>query len=246
MKGLIFRLQQFWAIWFLVLFAITFLVQYPLYAILLRIPALYSWVHRIRVGWAWLLFACIGLRLQVQRQHKLSRNAPYIYVANHASFLDIPVMAAAVPGTLHFMAKHELAKIPLFGLFFRTIDIAVPRGQIRGSHRAYEAAAQRLKQGGNIMIFPEGGILPNAPTLKAFKSGAFRLAIAHNIPIVPVSLIDNWRILPDAPVPPLRPGKSRVVVHAPIHPQALGGDENELRRLTHQIINNTLIAAHEN
>lgn len=246
MRTLIFRLQQLWAMWFLLFFALTFLLQYPFYAILLRIPAAYSLVHRMRVGWAWLLFVGIGLRLQVRREHKLSRNAPYIFVANHTSFLDIPVMAAAVPGTLHFMAKHELAQIPLFGLFFRTIDIAVPRGQMRGSHRAFEAAAERLKAGGNIMIFPEGGILPHAPTLKTFKSGAFRLAIALNIPIVPVSLIDNWRILPDAPMPALRFGKSRVMVHAPIHPQEVGSDENELRRLTYHIINKTLMAAHEN
>src|SRR5690606_7735511 len=102
------------------------------------------------------------------------------YCANHTSFLDIPVVAVAIPGMFHFMAKHELSKIPLFGLFFRTIDIAVPRGNHRGSHKAYQLAAQKINQGGSIMVFPEGGILPNAPKLKAFKSGAFRLAFEHN------------------------------------------------------------------
>lgn len=246
MKSLKKRLGQLWSLWFLLLFALTFLVQYPLYAVFLRLPSAHPLMHRLRVGWAWLLFVGIGMRLQVQREAPLKRKTPYIYCANHTSYLDIPVLAAAVPGTSHFMAKHELSKIPLFGLFFRTIDIAVPRGHRRGSHRAFEQAVERVKKGGNIMIFPEGGILPNAPLLKPFKSGAFRLAIANNIPIVPVSLIDNWHILPDEKLPALRPSRSRVVVHAPIYPADVQFDEAELRRRTHHIISTTLNAHHEN
>lgn len=246
MKSLITRLGQLWTAWFLLLFACSFLLQFPLYAILLRIKAAHPLAHRMRVGWAWFLFFCTGVRPSIRREVKLSRKQSYIYCANHCSYIDIPILAASVPGTSHFMAKHELAKIPLFGLFFRTIDIAVPRGNHRGSHRAFELASQRLKAGGNIMIFPEGGILPNAPTLKAFKSGAFRLSIANNIPIVPVSLIDNWEILPDRPWPAFFPRKSRVVVHAPLYPEAFGFDEHALRQKTHDIIHQTLTQQHEN
>lgn len=246
MKTLKKRFGQLLTFWFLLLFVLSFLIQYPLYLLLLGIKKAHPWAHRLRVAWAWFLFAGIGVRLRVQREAKLKRRTPYIYCANHASFLDIPVLAAAVPGTSHFMAKYELSKIPLFGLFFRTIDIAVPRGHRRGSHRAFEQAMERVKRGGNIMIFPEGGILPGAPMLKAFKSGAFRLAIANNIPIVPVSLIDNWRILEDAPWPALSPGKSRVVVHAPIYPADVNFDEDLLRKRTHEIIDKTLKSYHEN
>lgn len=235
---------RIWAVWFLVLFALTFLVQFPLYALLLRFEKLHPLLHRLRVGWAWVLFAGTGIWLQVKREQKLIRNAPYIYCANHASYIDIPVVAAAVPGTLHFMAKHELAKIPLFGMFFRTIDVAVPRGHSRGSHRAYSAGAHKLAAGGNLMIFPEGGILPGAPTLKAFKSGAFRLAVEHNIPIVPLSLVDNWHVLPDQPWPTFRPARLRVVVHAPLFPADFGMDENALRKKTHDIIDQTIKQYH--
>jgi 1-acyl-sn-glycerol-3-phosphate acyltransferase len=237
---------RLWSAWFLLLFAFSFLLQYPLYALLLHFPKFHALAHRLRVLWAWVLFVGTGLRLRIKREYRLTRNAPYIYCANHASYLDIPVLAAAVPGTLHFMAKHELAKIPLFGLFFRTIDIAVPRGHNRGSHRAYELAAARLMAGGNIAIFPEGGILPGAPTLKPFKSGAFKLAMAHNIAVVPISLIDNWQRLPDEPWPGLVPGCARVVVHQPLHPADFNGDEDALRNKTHQIIETTLNTYHEN
>jgi 1-acyl-sn-glycerol-3-phosphate acyltransferase len=246
MKTLKTRLGQLAACWLLLLFVMSFLLQYPLYVLLLRIKQAHPLAHRLRVGWAWFLFAGIGMRLQVKQEVKLKRRTPYIYCANHTSYLDIPVLAAAVPGTSHFMAKHELAKIPLFGLFFRTIDIAVPRGHHRGSHRAFEQAMERVKKGGNIMIFPEGGILPGAPLLKPFKSGAFRLAIANNIPIVPVSLVDNWRILEDAPWPALSPRKSRVVVHAPLYPADVNYDEHLLRKRTHEIIEQTLKSYHEN
>lgn len=246
MKSLLTQLAKLWTAWFLLLFALSFLVQFPLYAVLLRIETAHPLVHRMRVGWAWFLFCLTGVRPSIRRDVPLDRKQSYIYCANHFSYLDIPILAASVTGTSYFMAKQELTKIPLFGLFFRTIDIAVPRGNNRGSHRAFELASQRLKAGGNIMIFPEGGILPNAPTLKAFKSGAFRLAVANNIPIVPVSLVDNWKILPDRPWPAFFPGKSRVVVHAPLYPEAFGFDEHALRKKTYDIIHQTLTAQHEN
>jgi len=246
MKTLKKRIGQLWTLWFLSLFVTSFLLQYPIYVLLLQLKSTYPLAHRLRVGWAWFLFVGIGLRVQVKHEAKLKRRTPYIYCANHTSYLDIPILAAAVPGTSHFMAKHELTKIPLFGIFFRTIDIAVPRSHRRGSHRAFEQAMERVKRGGNIMIFPEGGIFPGAPMLKAFKSGAFRLAIANNIPIVPVSLIDNWQILEDAPWPALSSGKSRVVVHAPIYPADVNYDEALLRHRTYEIIDKTLKSYHEN
>ena len=95
------------------------------------------------------------------------------------------------------MAKKELAKIPLFGIFFRTIDIAVDRSSAIGSHKSFVTAAERIQAGYSIIIFPEGTIWKFAPKLKPFKNGAFKLAIDNNVPIVPITFYNNYKILPD-------------------------------------------------
>ena len=116
------------------------------------------------------------------------------------------------------MAKDELSKIPLFGIFFRTIDISVNRQNSKLSHNAFMMAAERLNEGTSVMIFPEGGIHKNVPPMAKFKAGAFKLAIENQIPIVPVTLIDNWKRMPGGGVDNgLVPGRMRMVVHRAVN-----------------------------
>lgn len=143
------------------------------------------------------------------------------------------------------MAKDELTRIPLFRRFFHTIDIAVDRVNRRNAHLAYLRTSEKIQTGQSIAIFPEGGIIRGTAVLKPFKSGAFKLAVEHNIPVVPVSLIDSRFILPDVDKTALFPGKSRVVVHNPIWPQSDTEQAvKELRRATFEVIEKTLIAHH--
>lgn len=199
----------------------------------------------MRRAWARFLFAGIGVKVVVENQSILEAKQAYVFCANHDSYIDIPLMALAVPSFFGFLAKDELTRIPLFRLFFHTIDVAVDRVNRKQAHLAYLRASEKLKSGQSIAIFPEGGIIRGPAMLKPFKSGAFKLAVEHNIPVVPVSLIDSRFILPDTDKVGLFPGECRVVVHSPIWPESNHEQaEKLLRQATYEVIETTLSAYH--
>jgi 1-acyl-sn-glycerol-3-phosphate acyltransferase len=156
----------------------------------------------------------------------LPKNQQFVFCANHISYIDIVCCGSFLPGFNFFMGKAELAEIPLFGIWFRTLDIAVKRESIRGSHRAYvEAGEQMDRLGANLIIYPEGRIPHDAPKIKfPFKAGAFRLAIEKQVPIVPVTLPDNLDRF-DIDNFKGSPGKMRMFVHAPIETAHLSIDD---------------------
>ncbi len=113
-------------------------------------------------------------------------------VANHTSMLDIMLMLYVSKNPFVFIGKKELEKIPLFGFFFKRVCIMVDRDNSGSRTGVYRRAQRRLAQGLSICIFPEGGV-PDDETilLDEFKDGAFKMAISHTIPVVPVTFYDN-------------------------------------------------------
>ena len=140
------------------------------------------------------------------------------------------------------MAKIELAHVPVFGIFFRTIDIAVDRKNPRHAAKAYQRAVNQLKkEKRSIVIFPEGTIPGHTPKLGRFKDGAFKLAIETQTPILPVTIINNWKILPDNGKFRFRPGRVLQYVHQPISTEGLTlEDLPALKQQVHDIIANKL------
>ena len=102
------------------------------------------------------------------------------------------MMLAVIDHPFVFVGKKELTKIPLFGFFYKRTCIVVDRGDKKSRLRVLGEAQRRLNQGNSICIFPEGGV-PGDKTIELgfFKDGAFRLAIDHEIPIVPITFHDN-------------------------------------------------------
>ena len=113
-------------------------------------------------------------------------------IGNHISMLDILMMLKVSKNPFVFVGKKELAKIPIFGFFYKRVCILVDRSSAKSRTAVYKSAQRRLKQGLSICIFPEGGVPDDLNiVLDEFKEGAFRLAIEHQIPIVPVVFLDN-------------------------------------------------------
>lgn len=206
-----------WAGYFLFLFCIFFLIFSPLFYVLLSKRKWYPAAHRLRAIWGHLIMFFSGLWPSRTGAEHLKKGETYVFAANHFSYLDILSMNVQVPAYFRFLAKSELGKIPLFGIFFRTIDIPVDRKSVRASHQAFILGAQALREGDSLGIFPEGGIRPSAPKMGSMKSGAFKLAIEAQVPIVPVAILDNWKRLP---VGGLHnggtPGRMRIVIHEPV------------------------------
>lgn len=122
----------------------------------------------------------------------MDRDKGYMLVANHTSMVDIMLMLAVNKHPFIFVGKKELVKIPLFGYFYRQTCILVDRKSQRSRQEAFGEAQRRLKQGNSICIFPEGGVSGHENVLlDEFKDGAFRLAIEHEIPVVPITFHDT-------------------------------------------------------
>jgi 1-acyl-sn-glycerol-3-phosphate acyltransferase len=123
---------------------------------------------------------------------KLIKGNSYMFVANHSSIIDIMMMLAVIDHPFVFVGKKELTKIPLFGFFYKRTCIVVDRADKKSRLQVLGEAQRRLNMGSSICIFPEGGVPGDkAIELAFFKDGAFRLAIDHEIPIVPITFHDN-------------------------------------------------------
>ena len=167
----------------------------------------------------------------------------YIICANHTSNLDIPAISYLVKGNFAFMGKDDLLGNPVTGLFFRTIDIPLNRNSKMSAFRAFKRAGDYLKQGISLVIFPEGGISDGyPPQLGPFKIGPFRLAIEHNVPIIPISIPVNYkRMWDDGSMYGTTPGTSDIYVHAPVDTNRLSmEDADDLRITVYNIINSKL------
>jgi 1-acyl-sn-glycerol-3-phosphate acyltransferase len=141
------------------------------------------------------------------------------------------------------MAKAELTQIPFFRIFFKKMDIPVDRGSTVSSHKAYLRAGQDLDKGISILMYPEATIPDHTPKLKQFKAGPFKLAIEKQVPIVPVTFLTNWKLLPDGRRMKRggRPGVSRVIVHKTIETTGMTeADEGSLLEKVYTTINTAL------
>lgn len=240
---LIFRAFRYvWAVYFLLCFVVFFILFYPLFLLFLSKKKWYPLAHRLRGIWGGILMLLTGILPSVKFEEKLDRNKTYILAPNHFSYLDIVTVNVLIPVYFNFMAKSDLAEIPVFGIFFRTIDIPVNRKSPTGSHKAFIEAGKRLREGVSMLIFPEGKIGPDVPEMGNFKVGAFRLAIENNIPIVPVTILDNHKRMKSGGFENGgTPGRMRVIVHKPVYVDGLTMEDIPvLQKQIRQIIDEPL------
>lgn len=218
----------FWKTFFVIYFIVTMVILYPVFYLFLSREAWYRYCFRVMRVWARILLLGAGAFPKIDDRSDRLPKAPYIICSNHSSYLDIIVMYVVIKDYFVFMGKQELKKAPLFNVFFKDMNILVDRKSVVGSHRAFLRAGEDIKKGHCIAIFPEGTISKEAPKLRPFKNGPFKLAIDHQIPIVPITFLDNYKLLPDTPYlkKGSRPGIARVVIHPAIETKGL--TENDL------------------
>ncbi len=138
----------------------------------------------------------MGFYYKVEKIQNLDPHKSYMFVANHTSMTDIMLMLAVVKNPFVFVGKMSLAKIPLFGFFYKRTSILVDRSCSKSKMEVFEEAQKRIDRGLSICIFPEGGVPHDESILlDNFKDGAFRLAVEHELPIVPLVFPDNKKRL---------------------------------------------------
>jgi len=179
-------------IWFYLLVAVLIILFFPFLLITTLSEKWYpQFFWLMRNVWAIPILYGMGCPPKVIRKQKFVRGESYMLVANHTSMTDIMLMLYISKNPFVFVGKKELAKIPLFGFFFKRVCIMVDRENTKSRTGVYRRAQRRLNQGMSICIFPEGGVPDESILLDEFKDGAFKMAIAHKIPIAPMTFFDG-------------------------------------------------------
>lgn len=223
--------RTLWKSLFVLNFVLGLIILYPFFYILLSKKERFPKAFQLMKFWArWILFVP-GLFVKIKRDTPtgdLPQTA--IYCANHASYLDIVINYVVIPHYFVSMSKREIEKAPLFRIFFREMNILVDRKSKTDSHKAFIRAIQEIDKGNSVFIFPEGGIT-NSGALQNLKNGAFKLAIEKQVPIVPITYLNNWKMLQNGGFLKVRgrPGICNVIVHEPI--STLGMKENDIDSL---------------
>jgi len=155
-------------------------------AALLRIPDKHGSPYDILPrAWAKFMIATTSVKVVVHNAEIAAEGTPHIFVANHMSWYDIPVLASFLPRA-KFVAKAELFKIPVMGGAMRAVGmVPIQRQNRKAAFGAYEEAAKRIREGNSVIVFPEGTRGDEYP-LRTFKKGPFVLAIDAGAPVVPV------------------------------------------------------------
>ncbi len=234
-------LKRLWFIWFWFVFGSFLIVLYPLFWWLLKIKSRHLFANKLRRVWAYWIVYFTGVDYKTEMDGTLDAAQQYVFCPNHSSVLDIPYFAIFWNDHFKFMAKMEFLKLPFIGIFFRTIDIPVDRNSKISSFRAYKSGMEAIDEGYSIIMFPEGTSERNPPELLEFKNGPFKLAIDKQIPVVPVTFLDNWHLYLFHGDNTGNPGTSRVIIHEPIATKGMTGENVEtLKNEVYNIINKTL------
>ncbi len=204
--------------------------MYPLFWILLQNKKWFSAAFKLKCFWSKLFQVLLFCPVRATFKSKLP-NPPYIIVSNHSSYLDTVFMYSVFSDYFLFIGKGELLKWPLFRLFFRKMDIPIERNNSVKAYNALQKAYDAIDRKECVAIYPEGTIPTSAPRMKAFKNGAFRMAIDKGVPIVPVTWRNNYKVMlePSKLFAFSLPQRIDVVIHEAIAPNF--SNENELINL---------------
>lgn len=231
----------FYRIWFYFLTALPIVVFIPLLVLLTLSERTYPQFYWIaRNIWASFILYGMGCVPRIKHNDKMEPGKSYLLVANHTSMLDIMLMLRTSKKPFVFVGKKELVKIPVFGFFYKRVCIMVDRESLKSRTGVYIRAQKRIANGMSVCIFPEGGVPPPEIILDQFKDGAFKLAISHQIPLVPITFYDTKKRFPFEFFKG-GPGPLRVEVHPFIDTAALTSkDYPKLKRHVREIILDSL------
>ncbi len=211
-------LTRLWRIWFYILAAVPVPILFPFLAIALLFPKGYTFVFWVaRNIWAPIILGGSGFYTKIRYEKPLPKGTSYVLVANHTSYIDPFVMLRVSKNPFVFVGKKELVKIPIFGYLYKRAAIMVNRSDKKSRWEVYGRAEKKLALGYSICIFPEVSYEDDTIFLNPFKRGAFKIAIDHQLPVVPMVFYDCKRKHPWYPNFGY-PGELRVQTYPEIYP----------------------------
>lgn len=218
-----------------ILFLLCILITLLLVPLLL-VCAVFGWGHVLILlgkGFMHLSRFVLGLKVEVHGLERIDKSKPYVFMSNHLSFLDGPLLFMLIPQNVRVILKKEVFRIPVIGMGMRVAGfVPVDRRGIRGGKRSIDRAVRLIRDKRySFLIFPEGTRSLDGK-LQEFKRGGFFLALNSQIPIVPISLSGTFELMPKKKFFVKR-GTIKVLVHPPVTVQ--GYDVQSLPRLIQRV-----------
>lgn len=206
-------LQWIYCIYALVLFVGIMLLLFPFVLIASLFGRITggNMVYRLCMLWGDIWFFVVFIWHKNYYEQKLDKNKQYIFVGNHISFIDAPMLVKTIRRPIRALGRIELSKTPVFGFIYRSVVVIVDRSNATHRAKSVRNLKSMINKGISIIIMPEGTFnLTNKP-LKNFYDGAFRVAIETQTTIKPFLLLDAYDRMHYRNLFTLTPGKSRTV-----------------------------------
>ncbi|UCF84772.1 MAG: 1-acyl-sn-glycerol-3-phosphate acyltransferase [Desulfobacteraceae bacterium] len=198
--------------------------------------------HYVAAPWARIILWVCGIKVRTEGRENIDARRPRIYMTNHQSYFDIFALLAFLPVDFKFILKQELMKIPLLGFSMRRAGyIGIEREDPRKAVQSIIKAAERIKNGASVVIFPEGTRSIDGK-LQPFKRGGFKLALRSGCDIVPVTISDSYRIVPKGSLK-INKGSFGIHIGKPI--SAKGYDKRNVTQLMEVVRDAMLSQMHD-
>src|SRR5262249_41808316 len=160
-----------------------------------QLPRGGKWFQRCSKGWSALILGASGVRIRVLHPERMRRDGLYVIASNHESFFDIPVLFAALPMPVRFLAKRNLFRLPFLGWSMAAAGfVPVDRADHSHGKEMLDTALSRLQDDRSLIVFPEQ-TRTRTGELSPFKSGAAVFAIKSGMPLLPVGLAGTFAVL---------------------------------------------------
>ena len=170
---------------------------------------------RTASAWGRVILSLCGIRVKVVDNADLSSHEPLVFVSNHQNLLDILALSASLPYPFGFLAKQELSQVPFLGVAIRnSASIFIDKRDARSAVTSLKAAGERIRAGNSVLVFVEG-TRSYRSTLQPLKKGAFAVAVEAGVPMVPVTIVDAYRLMNEKKKL-MRRGTIHIVIGHPI------------------------------
>ena len=213
MRALLKPLQLLYILYALLLFVVMMIPVFLWSLMVLPLGRIRSGnlIYRACVLWGDLWFPMVFIFHRNIYEQPLRKDQSYIFVCNHISYMDTPVIVQALRRPVRPLGKVEMTKIPIFGFIYKNAIVTVDRSSTANRARSVQVLKTLLRKGISALVFPEGTFNETGKPLAPFYDGAFRIAIETGTPIKPMLFLDTYTRMHYSSIFSFNPGRSRCI-----------------------------------